>query len=100
MFPKEYVRNVESYRVKDPKYDIYLWTDRNDRSIQVAKEKLKVRMIHSLPLKIKGLISMEPNPAAKADMLRYEIIYHHGGIYVDIDSRGRKDLMKTFHIHS
>ena len=94
LFPNEYVENVAIYLVKNPKYEIYLWTDRND--IQVEKKKINVESIHSLPLINKRLILMEPNPAAKADMLRYEIIYHHGGIYVDIDSRAEKGFDGNF----
>ena len=26
-----------------------------------------------------------PYPAAKSDMLRYGVLYHHGGIYMDAD---------------
>ena len=26
-----------------------------------------------------------PYPAAKADMVRYGVLYHHGGIYMDLD---------------
>ena len=96
LFPKEYMVNIESYRVKNPKYDIYLWTDQNDRTIQVGIKKTKVGRIHSLPLLNKCLISLEPNPAAKADMLRYEVIYRHGGIYVDIDSRAEKGFDGNF----
>ena len=96
LFPNEYVTNVKSYRVKNPKYEIYLWTDRNDRYLQVRIKKIKIGRMHSLPLINKRLISMEPNPAAKADMLRYEIIYYHGGIHVDIDSRAEKGFDENF----
>mmetsp|Transcript_93992 Transcript_93992/g.201711 ORF Transcript_93992/g.201711 Transcript_93992/m.201711 type:complete len:362 (+) Transcript_93992:79-1164(+) len=43
-----------------------------------------------------------PYPAAKADMIRYALIYHHGGIYLDSDFLVAKDirpLISSLHSH-
>ena len=45
----------------------------------------------------------EPSWAGKADVLRYEILYRHGGIYIDADSmiinQDRLDLAKVVEIY-
>ena len=91
--PPQYVRNIQSYSAHNPDYQIFLWI--NSRNSQhVTKEMLEskgiggitVGHINSLSLINKDLILSEVNSAAVADMLRYEILYLVGGVYVDIDS--------------
>ena len=38
------------------------------------------------PLKNRAIYDLETNIASKADILRYEILFHEGGIYIDADS--------------
>ena len=47
---------------------------------------ITIGQINSLELINRDLILSEVNSAAVADMLRYEILYLMGGIYVDVDS--------------
>ena len=90
--PNQYVRNIQSYSAQNQDYDIYLWI--NSKNSEHVQALLKSRMIrgitvehiNSLPLINRDLILSEVNSAAVADMLRYEILYLVGGIYVDIDS--------------
>jgi mannosyltransferase OCH1-like enzyme len=35
----------------------------------------------------RDLFDAEPNIAAKVDLLRYEIVHHYGGVYLDADTR-------------
>jgi hypothetical protein len=38
------------------------------------------------PLRNKRIFDLEPMMASKADILRYEILFHEGGVYLDADS--------------
>lgn len=76
--PEKYISNIKSYVNHNKKYEIILWTDDEKLSIDGIKTKI---------IDTKNLyFHQEKNYAAKADILRYEIIYNYGGIYCDIDS--------------
>lgn len=66
---------INSFRLdfmeKYPGWKYYLWTEK-----EVAKLKLKNRRAYESDRKFCG----------KADILRYELLYQYGGIYIDADS--------------
>jgi len=68
--PKELELFRKSWIVKHPHWQYYLWTQEN---------------ISQLHLHNKALIEQAKNPAEYADLLRYEILYQYGGVYVDMD---------------
>ena len=61
-----------------PEYKYYLWTEKNIKHLKLINKK------HYL---------YEKTPHGRADILRYEILYQYGGIYIDADSKWfNKDL--------
>ena len=90
--PDHYIRNIKSYLHHNPQYETFLWV--RSRNLEILQDRLDkenvkritVRCIYDLPLINKELILSRVNSALRADMLKYEILYHEGGIYTDIDS--------------
>lgn len=67
--PKAYSAWMEAWR-NLPGFEYRLWTDKE------ASE---------FPLKNRTLYNTTPNLAGKSDILRYEILYRYGGVYIDTD---------------
>lgn len=69
----------KDFRKKFPGWKHYLWTDKN-----VKKLKLKNQKAYDIEKTYHG----------KSDILRYEVLYQFGGIYIDADSSwlGNLDL--------
>lgn len=67
--PFPYQENLDSYKEKHPGWKINLWTDKNIPKLRNKK------IYDALPMNV-----------TKADLLRLEILYKYGGIYVDADS--------------
>jgi len=65
--PAKYDRSVEDFQRHNPDWDVMLWLD-------------------STTMTNADLYEAERNMAAKADLLRYEIIHQCGGVYLDIDT--------------
>lgn len=66
--PPDVQRLMDTWPRHHPEWDYLLWTDDN------------------LPALENGdLFERAPSFAMKADLLRYEILAHHGGVYVDAD---------------
>ncbi len=82
-FPRESVENVRTWVAKNPGYTFYFWTDRQRPS---PIPGIEVRMVQDLNfLKLQDCFSKSDNYGEKSDLLRYEILYQEGGIYVDHD---------------
>lgn len=82
-FPRESVENVRTWMAKNPECTFYFWTDR-ERPVPVPG--MKIQKIQDLNfLKLKECFSKSDNYGEKSDLLRYEILYQQGGIYVDHD---------------
>ena len=69
-FPEKYKRIKETWEENHPHWNIFIWND-------IDAEEF-------------GMINKEAydavsNIGAKSDIFRYEILYRHGGIYVDTD---------------
>jgi hypothetical protein len=80
--PQKYRDTVQRFGEHNHQnYNIFLWTDLPTAPIK----HIQFRPIESITLINDDLYRQETNFGAKADILRYEIIYNEGGIYNDID---------------
>ena len=68
--PKHYDQIIESWKIHHPDWEFKLWTDDD---------------IGSFPLETKESIHEAKNHGQRSDILRYEILYRYGGLYVDTD---------------
>ncbi|XP_071746265.1 uncharacterized protein [Lepeophtheirus salmonis] len=92
--PQKYIRNVLLIHKMNPHFNIYLWLDQN--SLQnstlisfINRERLTVKNVESLQLNVPELIYDARKLERKgilSDLLRYEIVFSFGGIYIDIDT--------------
>ena len=69
-FPQEYEKISETWKKFHPDWEYHLWTDDN---------------INSLELKNQEAFNKTSNLGAKSDILRCEILYQLGGLYIDTD---------------
>ena len=82
-FPSESIENVKSWIGKHPDWTIKFWTDR-DRPLP-HKQMQRARIQDLRFTKLFECFKKSENYAEKSDLLRYEILYQEGGIYVDHD---------------
>jgi mannosyltransferase OCH1-like enzyme len=75
--PEKSVRFIRDIKALHPDYEYRLWTD----SDLVPENFLNLEYILATPIY-----------AQKADIMRYEILYRHGGVYLDIDFEVFKPL--------
>jgi hypothetical protein len=96
-FPRESVENVRTWMAKNPDWTFYFWTDRK-RPVPVPG--MQTRMIQNLNfLKLKECFAKSDNFGEKSDVLRYEILFQEGGVYVDHDVKCFKafdELNRTY----
>ncbi len=82
-FPDTSIKNLESWKAWHPGWKIKLWTDRQrDLSMQGVEQALVEK--DNFPL-VGDFVNKTSNYGEKSDLLRYEILYTQGGIYVDHD---------------
>lgn len=82
-FPLESVENIRSWIGKHSDWTFKFWTDR-DRPLPHPKmQKCMVQDLHFL--KLYDCYKKSDNYGEKSDILRYEILYQEGGLYVDHD---------------
>ncbi|MGC2596005.1 MAG: glycosyltransferase [Rhabdochlamydiaceae bacterium] len=82
-FPRESVENVRSWMAKHPDWTFNFWTDR-ERPLPCPG--MKRCMIQDIEfLRLRDCFAKSDNYGEKSDLLRYEILYRHGGVYVDHD---------------
>ena len=82
-FPRESVENVRTWMAKNPDWTFNFWTDYK-RPLPVPG--MHLRMIQDVSfLKLQECFSKSDNYGEKSDLLRYEILYKEGGVYVDHD---------------
>lgn len=82
-FPRESVENVRTWMSKHPDWTFNFWTDR-ERPLPCPG--MQLRLIKNFPfLKLRECYAKSDNFAEKSDVLRCEILYQEGGVYVDHD---------------
>jgi mannosyltransferase OCH1-like enzyme len=105
-----------SWRTCNPEWTFIFWTDdpknnnKGDRVIYSFDELEHVLSSSHEPLRIvvntsnlsfenKIYFDQSPNYGEKSDILRYEIVYRFGGVYVDCDFECYKELTLLHHMY-
>ena len=70
-----------------------MWLDHPDR-VEVKNENIVVKDVSQEKFVLSDLIEASTNFAQRTDIMRLEIVYKYGGIYVDIDSTALRSFGK------
>lgn len=82
-FPKESLENVRSWVDHHPDWTFKFWTDRRR---PLPHKKMELHLLSSFEFTaLKDCFQDSDNYAEKSDLLRYEILFQEGGLYVDHD---------------
>lgn len=82
-FPKESLENVRSWVEFHPNWTFKLWTDRRR---PLPHPRMELKLVSDFKFsRLRDCFDDSDNYAEKADVLRYEILSHEGGLYVDHD---------------
>lgn len=73
--PEEFVYYGQTWKKYHPEWEFKLWTDEN-----------------MIPLINQSVYDQADSVVLKADISRYEVIYHYGGIYIDCDFECQKNI--------
>ena len=83
-FPPGSVDNVRTWMAKNPEWEFKFWTDR-DRDPPC--KGMETFIITKFPFPhLASCYEQSENWGEKSDILRFEILYHEGGVYVDHDA--------------
>lgn len=82
-FPRESVENIRSWMAKHPDWTFNFWTDRT-RPLPLPGMVMKRVQDFSF-VALQECFAKSGNFGEQSDVLRYEILYQEGGIYVDHD---------------
>jgi hypothetical protein len=89
-FPPESVENVRTWIGKNPGWKVKFWTDLDRDPPCDGMEKA---LVHEFPFsKLGESFEQSQNWGEKSDLLRYEILFREGGVYVDHDA----DCLRSF----
>jgi hypothetical protein len=90
-FPRESVENIRTWFAHHPDWTFFLWTDR--KRLPPCKN-MKVCDVKDFDFKfLKDAYYESQNWGEKSDILRYEILYQEGGVYIDHDA----NCLRSFH---
>jgi len=94
-FPKESIQYVASWVSHHPDWKIKFWSDRRR---PLPHKKMELHFTSDFQFsRLKEQFEMSDNYAEKADLLRYEILYREGGLYVDHDVQCFKPFTSFHH---
>ena len=83
-FPIESIENIRTWLAHHPSWTFYFWTDR--KRMPPCKD-LQLRYIKDFTFQfLADEFQESQNWGEKSDILRYEILYQIGGIYIDHDA--------------
>ncbi len=83
-FPPRSVETIRSWMAFHPEWKFKFWTDRD---VDPPCQGMETVFIDSYPFsKLKNCYLSSVNWGEKSDILRYEILYEEGGVYVDHDA--------------
>ena len=82
-FPEKYKVLTDIWKAKHPDWNFLLWTEKE---------------IEEFGLTNKWMYDNMRNPSAKSDVVRYEVAYSYGGVYVDTDFYCCQNLDKLLYL--
>ncbi|MBI3211434.1 MAG: hypothetical protein HYZ47_01955, partial [Simkania negevensis] len=83
-FPKESVKHIRSWMSYHPDWTFHFWTDRERPP---PCNGMQVHYVKDFPFQfLKKYYELSNNWGEKSDILRYEILYQEGGVYIDHDA--------------
>jgi mannosyltransferase OCH1-like enzyme len=81
--PDRYRERIERFRDINPAYAIWLWTD---HEVDPAVPDVSVQPLRYDDFYGADVLTAERRIGVRADLLRYEIVLRHGGVYSDVDA--------------
>ena len=82
--PNLYLENLKTFCRKTNHFDIKLWSDYPQNHFDI--DNLEVCYVNDfLNFKNSSLFNSSKNFGTKSDILRYDILYNFGGLYLDLD---------------
>ena len=84
--PPKFAPNILSYVSLNPDHELWLWLDTSPDTVNIKQQQVRVRDVNKETWSTRDMLDTSTNWAMKSDVLRLEILYKYGGIYVDIDS--------------
>lgn len=102
--PEKYIKNILKCKKLNLNYIINVWLD-NEFPEELVNNNIICHNINIFKSIHEELLNTITAPAAKADILSYEIVYRNGGIYSDVDAIFVKSFDDNFnnsfvsHIH-
>ncbi len=94
-FPKDSVENINSWIRNHPDWTFKFWTDIKRPT---PHPKMELHLISEFTFKVlKDCFVSSDNYAEKSDLLRYEILYEEGGLYVDHDVKCYRPFIPFHH---
>jgi len=85
--PERFKPLIESWQKNHPNWEYHLWDDEAVKEHQFISDKMR------------ELFEKATNYGMKADILRVDLLYQYGGVYVDIDFRSLRPLDPLHHNH-
>lgn len=83
-FPPESVENVRTWIAQNPDWTVKFWSD---RPRPLPCKSMKFCLVEEFPFLFLGhCFKDSKNWGEKSDVLRFEILYQQGGVYVDHDA--------------
>jgi mannosyltransferase OCH1-like enzyme len=80
-FPENFAYWAATFRSENPRYDYRLWDDDDNRAFIAQHYPWFLETYNAYPAEI-----------YRADVVRYFFLYHHGGIYADMDTECLRPL--------
>ena len=77
--PPYFEKFKKSWEKNNPDYELFFWDDENTKNLNLINREL---------------FDVIENKGSKSDILRYEILYQYGGIYIDTDFECIKGIPK------
>jgi len=93
--PDRYLAGPYSLARLNPEHTIHLWVDRLPDNIQTV-DNIRIQDINKEVWTTQDMLDQSTNYAMKTDILRLEIIYKYGGIYVDVDATALRSFGPVF----
>lgn len=93
--PPKFAPNILSYVSLNPDHELWLWLDTSPDTVNIGHKQIRVRDVNKETWTTRDMLDRSTNFAMKSDILRLEILYKYGGIYVDIDSMALRSFGKS-----